>query len=248
MIVLIAVIFCVFAALVLWVSSRTQRELREVRAMLMVQRNKQNAEHSDEIHSLRLFISDSLALAKGGVSMGLKNITPDSTSYDYGPILLNSQRLVLLVNDGRTWLSVHRDKLRKRFADPNKETTVFLIHPDSHLVRVLARKGSSDVSSVQAKIIESVQLLTEIKTNTTKLEILGHDLFNPFSAVLGDNEAIVMPYFVSRGSRAVPAISYENNGPGCYFSMLEEDLEALRKDARTLNLPVMNPVRLRSAS
>jgi len=59
---------------------------------------------------------------------------------------------------------------------------------------------------------ETVQLLEDIKSEDTSLEILGHFLFNPFAVVIGDDVAIVTPSFISRGGRTVPTFKYQDTG------------------------------------
>lgn len=185
-----------------------------------------------DVTAIRRAVADDLSSKIG--AFGLSDVKADSSSVDYDSVMATSQRLVVLLNDGRTWLSVHRERLRKRFQDPSKETTIFLIDPESEMIFVLARKGSTTPDAIRAKIKESIQLVSEIASPNTQLEIFGHSLFNPHSIVLGDDAAIVMPYFVSRGGRQVPAFRFENAGPDSFFLMLRSDLESLRMDARDI--------------
>lgn len=182
-------------------------------------------------HDIRESIASDLRLSAGLRAVGLVAVEPDSLSFDYGPILENDQRIVILLNDGRTWLSTQRSRLAKRLGDPDKETTVFLIRPESSMVDVLARKGNITPEVLSQRIRESVALLEELRGSRTNLEILGHELFNPHAVVLGDASAVVTPYFASRGGRTVPAMVYADVGAKSYFRFIRDDLEALRKDA-----------------
>ena len=176
-------------------------------------------------------------ISKTADSMGLTDIYPDCTNIDFDSLLVNSQKLIILVNDGRTWASVQRDRLRKRFNDPQKETTFFIIHPDSIMIDVLSRKGSIEKDILKQRIIETLQLLNEISVENTKLEILGHHLFNPHSMIVSEDTAILIPYFVSRGGRTVPAMKYVNiDDDECYYKRLFDDLEKLRMDSQSLNV------------
>lgn len=176
-------------------------------------------------------IAAQLKLSNGIQSVGLDCVVPESDKFDYTNLLENNQRVVILLNDGRTWLSVHRTRLAKRLADPNKETTVFLIRPGSPMVEVLAKKGNISSEALTQRIRESIALLLEIRGPRSNLEILGHSLFNPHSVVLGDDNAAVVPYFASRGGRNVPLFHFTDSGDESYFRHLREDLERLRKDA-----------------
>jgi len=188
-------------------------------------------------------LAGSIELSRDYRRLGLVQVHGDCTALDYGPIITESRRLVAVLNDGRTWASVHRDRLRRRLVDPNKDTTFILIHPDSPMVEVLARKGSKDVETIRVRIRDTVQLLEEIKGDNTSLEILGHWLFNPYSLVIGDDTAIVAPYFISRGGRTVPAFVYRDVGPTSHFRDLLKDVERLRMDTKDISSRPRNTVR-----
>lgn len=194
--------------------------------------------------AVRGAIVDAVSLSRGASNVGICEIVADSGLYDYDALFAQSQRLVIALNDGRTWLSVHRDRLRRRVQDTSKETTIFLIDPNSEMVGVLARKGSTTKNAIQARIAESVQLLSELVVPGAQLEVLGHSLFNPHAAVVGDNRALLTPYFASRGGRTVPVFCFEDSGPQSFFRQLRDDLEALRTDARELRLQLGEPAKL----
>jgi hypothetical protein len=175
-----------------------------------------------------------LGIAGQAARLGLAECWPDASIYDYTYVLCESRRAIILLNDGRTWISVHRDRLRRRLEDPSKETTVYLIHPDSEMVPVLAKKGSIDAEALRTRIWESITMLTELCNEGTKLEILGHELFNPYSMVLGEDRALLVPYFASRGGRAVPMFVFEDVGQDCYYRQLVTDMEGLRMDSQRL--------------
>lgn len=180
-------------------------------------------------------LTQKMELVRASGELGLTEIHVDCTAFDYGPIISESRRLIVVLNDGRTWASVHRDRLRRRFTDSSKETTFILTHPDSPMIQVLARKGSKDVEIIKGRIHETVQLLDEIKEEGTSLSILGHYLFNPQAVVIGDDTAVVTPFFLARGGRTVPAFKYENVGKQCYFQDLVKDVERVRMDTRDIS-------------
>jgi hypothetical protein len=168
-------------------------------------------------------------------ALGLTEVRIDSSSYDYSHAITTPQRLTIVLNDGRTWISVHRERLRRRLADPNKETIIFLTHPTSLMLQVLARKGSTEPAVIASKITETIRILHEIRSPHSRLEILGHHLYNPFSVCAGDNEAILTPYFLSRGARMIPILKYVDTGSACYFRDITEDLDRLRLDAEDID-------------
>lgn len=210
----VAVTFLIVGALLVFYDLLIRRELRYLTNDL-----------SARLHSIES--------AKEYARIGLVDAVADCIDYDYGPLISDSRRLVIVLNDGRTWASVHRDRLRRRFADPQKQTTIFVCHPDSPMLSVLARKGSIDVKTLQARIHETVHLLEELHQHDNP-EILGHFLFNPYSLVMGETSAVITPYFLSRGGRTVPAFRFEDIGTRCFFRDIADDVERLRMDAQSL--------------
>lgn len=104
------------------------------------------------------------------------------------------------------------------------------------MIQVLAKKGSVDVPTLQARIRETVGILEELKISSTRLEILGHHLFNPFSLIIGDDEAAMTPYFLSRGGRTRPLFYFRRSGSHGYFDYLVHDAEMLRKDSEDISI------------
>ena len=166
--------------------------------------------------------------------LGLVEALLDSEKYDYSDLILNSPSLTLLLNDGRTWVSLHNEKLQKRFADSTKTTKVFLLDPESEMVTVMARKTGTSPDALKAKLQETVDMLATASTQHTKLEVCGHSLFNPFALFLGDNYGVITLYFAARGRKAVPLFTFEERMGDCLFKRLRDDVGALRLDARDL--------------
>lgn len=166
---------------------------------------------------------------------GLVEIYGDSGKYDYGDVLESQRKLNIVLNDGRTWVSVHREKLRQRFSNPANETTIFLIHPNSQMIPILARKGSTDARALHQKLSETIAILKSLARPDSQLEILGHHLFNASALFVGEHKAVVTPYFISRGGRTVPAFVYEDIGGPCYFRDLIDDIDRLRIDSEDIS-------------
>jgi len=169
--------------------------------------------------------------------IGLEEVEAEANSYDYSELILNSKNLFLVLNDGRTWLSNRNSLFRKRFEDPEKTTTLFITHPESTMLSVLARReGEKTTERIQGKIEQTVRLLHRIKLQDTKLEIYGHFLYNPYSLFLGDNTAIITPYFFSRVKRTLPVLKFKDSGDArCYYQEARRDLEDLRQDSKDIS-------------
>lgn len=224
--VLIAVLLATLAR------DRTSREVRSLRATVQMT--------SDSIDgamaSLRRDFREDIRLSVEADGLGLESVLADCDRLDYHEAILDGRQLTVLLNDGRTWVSAHRGQLRRRLQDANKETTVILIHPDSPMLEVLARKGNVDAEMLHSRIMETISMLRSEKAESRgQLEVLGHFLFNPHSLILTEERAISIPYFVSRGGRMVPAFVFKNTGrPDCHYAALQADIEALRIDCESL--------------
>lgn len=203
-------------------------------SVLAVLATKLERVESDLLRDLATLARD-VGLTRQFGAVGLSEVWVDSTTYDFGQVITSSRRLVIMLNEGRTWCSVHRDKLRARFADRSTETVVFVIHPESPMIDVLARKASRDSATIRRRIVDTVELLQEIRSPNTSLEILGHFVFNPHALILGDSRALISPYFTARGGRTVPVLCYEDTGASCFFKDIEKDVELLRIDARDIS-------------
>lgn len=175
--------------------------------------------------------------------LGLVESIFNANKYDYSPLILESQTLQIVLNDGRGWISRHSGALKKRFEDSSKQTTFFLLHPQSTMIRVLAQKvgiregiEELQVDELRRKIIDTVELLEQIRLPSTDLKIYGHFLYNPYSLFLGDEYAIVTPYFISRMRQYTPLFKFQDRlNQESYYKELKEDIEALKYDAEEIS-------------
>lgn len=182
-------------------------------------------------------LQENIGSAGGMNELGLVEIRKDSTIYDYTDIIIKPRNLVIILNHGQTWVSLHIDRLRKRLSDPTKETTFFFVHPNSPLVSAVARKASMEPSAFVGKVNETVARINEIKHPQTKVNIYGHYLYNTYSACIGDTEAVITPYYISRGIRTVPSFRFADIGDECVFRELVEDAKRLKLDAAHIEVP-----------
>jgi hypothetical protein len=192
--------------------------------------------HVDMLQRVTATIDRRLLVAEQAAKVGLAECHVDCNVYDFTNALSDSRTLTVMLNDGRTWTSVHRDRLRRRFEDATRTTTIFLVHPQSAMISVLARKGSIEPEVLRSRISETLTLLDEICLPTTQLEVLGHHLFNPHSLVLTDRSAMIIPYSTSRGRRTQPLLAFEDIGGDCFYRQVAADMERLRMDSDLLKL------------
>lgn len=166
-------------------------------------------------------------------SAPLAMIVDDSDNLDYKYLIEESRHLILLMNHGYTWSSIHREELRRRFEDPSKSTIYFLIDPDSKHLETLALKNATSVEYLRDKIKGTIEIIQEI-IGDSGIEMLGHSLYNPHSMILTDTVAATIPYYAGRGVRSVPASIFSLAHP--FYKELERDAEILRVDSIPLLL------------
>jgi hypothetical protein len=167
--------------------------------------------------------------------LGLQLVSIDSLSFDYAKLIEESTRLIVVMNDGRTWISTHSERLEKRLRDRGKTTVFAFLNPESAMVKIQARKEGLDEHSIQMKIAEAVQTINEMKSADSKVQILGHFLYNTHTIYISDDYAIVTPYFISRARRSPPVYKYVDVGDDCYYRKLVEDIDALLKDSKDIS-------------
>ena len=163
------------------------------------------------------------------VKLGLQEIRADSLTYDFSSMFLDSEELYIVLNHGRTWISHNAYLFRKRFQDANKKTTILMLHPESPMLQIIARKEDSTVEAIQDKIAEAVRILNSERRDDTQLRIYGHYFFNPHSVYLTEHYALTTGYYYVLGRRVVPLYKYgPNQSEGdCFYNILREDIEAL---------------------
>jgi len=176
-----------------------------------------------------------LNIANQARQIGITEITRDARMYDFAD-LFGAQRMTAVLNDGRTWVSNNAPKLRARLADATKMTTLYVIHPESPMIAVMARKEGTTVEAVRMKIDETLRLLSSLMVEGTNLKVFGHMLFNPHTLYMCESFAVVTPYFHARARRSTPAIRYDDTSHLSLYRELQADLEALALDALELSL------------
>jgi hypothetical protein len=149
-------------------------------------------------------LKDRLNLVEQIDNLGLVKIYEDANRIEINEIILEAKQLIILLNDGRTWISNNEPRMAQRFSDPNKETTFYLLHPESEAIKVIARKEDTTVEEVKAKINQTISILRRIRSANTKLKVYGHFLSNPYSLYMTEKCAVHVP-FMSSTKEILPA-------------------------------------------
>lgn len=167
---------------------------------------------------------------------GLIRIEGDANKFSYEDFIKKNKKIVILLNDGRTWIS-HNEYY---FEDNDNEYTdisFIITHPRSEMICVLARKQRMTNKQLEDKISQFLSSIERINKNRhSKIKIYGHKLYNPNSIFLGDDEVILSSYLVARGRGSVPLYVYKNTGSSSYFEQVKKDIDALLSDEETEQL------------
>lgn len=181
-------------------------------------------------------LAASFHLAKEGESLGLETIIIDGeSSYEQSLWIKEAQSLKIVMRDGKSWVSRNSEKLRQRFADPAKKTTILIIHPDSEILPIHASKLHSTLEPLQYKISETVAALTDLKTPNTQLEIKGHHSYITCNLLLTESHVIMSTYFTCKQRSRPPIFIFRDRGDNSYYQKLKQDIEAIEKESSDIS-------------
>jgi hypothetical protein len=131
----------------------------------------------------------------------------------------HAQELLVVMNDGRSWIDSNREALRRRAEDRDKSTAIILLHPKSEFIDTLIKKNGKSKSAQIEEIKRSYNAITGGAVSPVK--VFGHHSFNPASLVMSENFAYWSPYFYME-SGGLPMFKCSKKERGLY--------QALRKD------------------
>jgi hypothetical protein len=128
--------------------------------------------------------------------------------YSYREIVEHSSDLIVVVNDGRSFIDTNRELFRDRLASKAKSTRICFVHPKSPYLELLLRKNGKIWEVQIEEIGRSLGVLSENCPPGAHLEIKGHMRPSPYSLVLTEDLALVTPYlFFEAGSLPMLIVS-----------------------------------------
>ena len=202
-------------------------------------------------HELREELVRLLRLSEAMSASGIADAaTADDRHYDgFRDLISTSDRLTVVVNYGKDWMSDWRQLLATRLNTSGKETNWFLLDPQSPFVAILADKqaravatGATDptdfASAVREKIEETIRQLKHAymqseQKGTLRIYTMPAPLFPTVSIYLGENphsgKVIITFYTVSSHKGAVPLVTFERDPlRRNIFTFFQEDVGRLR--------------------
>lgn len=191
------------------------------------------------MNETKLSIAKQVRTLQSLEDLGLIDAVNDSYAYPFKNLILTSQELTVVMNDGRSWVGRNIDSLQNRLLLPNHKTTFIFQHPESIMcTEVLPKKFEQSSNFVQEKVRETVRELASYqRADSHALQILGHFLFNSYSMFLTDEYAVMVPYYISPGRNTVPLLFFERRGQTSQYQKFYNDMQQLIKHSQSL-LPI----------
>lgn len=167
--------------------------------------------------------------------IGLTHCYKEVDRFDFAGIIEEAPELIVVLNDGRTWVGNYFQRFQNRFSDQNKKTTFVLLHPESDALKLQAFKVGGDAMSIKMKISETIREIKKAnKNNNNNVFILGHKFYSTLSVFVTDRVAIVTPYFVSKVRQTPPVFVFERTSQDCFYNKLRTDVGSLICDAEDI--------------
>ena len=134
----------------------------------------------------------------------------------------DAKELIVVQNDGRSWIDTNQEILRPRLRDATKDTKIVLYHPQSKFLEILDAKNKKGIERQISEIRGSFDLLMEARMHSNNFSIHAHHGFNPYSLILTENKAFMDPYLLNNRG-ALPRLIFTSSAPDGMYHTLRED-------------------------
>ncbi|GLX78527.1 hypothetical protein tinsulaeT_18670 [Thalassotalea insulae] len=164
--------------------------------------------------------------------IGLHKVTYENSMSNLGIDLVNSDKLYIVMNDGKNFFTNNSKDLSKRFSLEDKQTVVILMSDESESEGVLnSRNKKTEEGYYGRKIRESINDYLSFHKNspaTNKLDIYQYGFNFTMSIVATENIAVVGTYRNAAGKSLVPPhFVFKNNGSDSEFNNIMKDVNNL---------------------
>ena len=159
---------------------------------------------------------------------------------DYKKDFLKSKEVVLVMNDGKRFVSNNITLFKQRLNENNKTTRFIFMNPESSdSISVLTRKnGHSDVPSYYEDKIKtfSCELENYEKSPSHTVDVLYQDYFTTMGILLTDSYAMISLYRISPGKDDVPNLIFKKNDNGdCEFNKIKADVQRIMSASKNFH-------------
>lgn len=167
--------------------------------------------------------------------LGLIDACSDCNNFSFTDLLLSSKELMIVMNDGKSWVGRNAGLLRKRLLLPDASTILMVQHPDSPMIPVLAHKVEQSDDFIRQKIADTVRELHSFERSAThQLRVLGHYFFNVHTLFMTEEQVAMTPYLITPGRNTTPLFLFERRGQSAQYDRWRHDLEQLLKVSKPL--------------
>lgn len=174
-----------------------------------------------------------LNLSKSIEELGLLELGIRESHFDYSQMIVESEELNFVFNDGRTWFSNHESDLHKRSEKRSAKTHIILIHPESLFLDALSVKVDMKPDEIRAKTQETVRMLSRMPWSDGDLRVYGHPLPTAFSLVMNEHQAVFIPYQMSRKAEKIPCFVFQSSCPDGFYHAIKRDVREIASSSRT---------------
>jgi hypothetical protein len=164
--------------------------------------------------------------------IGLSSFRSSFHGFSYKELMEKAFEMLIILNDGRSWIDSYRELLQFR-AKNHKKTWIILIHPRSEFLPVLIKKNGKQRTTQLDELRRSFDIINELRKISAAIDIRGHHLFNPYSLIITEDQASVMPYFYNE-SGDLPMLTFSNTGEGSLYNRYRTDAYALYNGSESL--------------
>jgi hypothetical protein len=175
-------------------------------------------------------LEQSVKLAKHDTTLGLSETYHNADAFPFSAMIRDTHSLTAVLADGYSWVGRNSEAFMERFADPEKKTTIILVHPDSDIIPVLSRKVGMQPELYRQRIYSTIRELIKLNAGRSKLKILGHSLINCHSVFIADRREVFSPYFMSTERRSPPIFALKDTGNSSFFGKLSQDVAVLERE------------------
>lgn len=205
-------------------------EIKELLSPLESELFVSKSEIENRISNLKTELSKEIGSARKDTKLGLVDTLHDVAGYSYSDFIMHPRELTIVIRDGYSWVSMNIEALRARLSDPAKKTKVFLTHPDSEMVDIIAKRINLDPASYKSRIVQTVRVLAAEVVKDTDLVIFGHFGITHHALYLGDRLAVT-PYYLSRKKKNPPLFIFQG---GTFVSQIQKDINELELESMEL--------------
>lgn len=156
---------------------------------------------------------------------------------------IDSDKVYILMNDGKNFISTNIELITKRLRQDKKETNIVLLDYDQEdTMSVLTRKNGHD--STPDYYIKKIKEVIDYHFKENKrskehiLNIYLNSNYNTMAIIVSDNYAMISLFRVSSGKDVVPHMTFNKNGTE--YEKIKKDVISVCQSSRKAEQDLFN--------